>query len=271
MHTSSSTSGATATDANVEGGRSVGPQLTQATLERGPTGFGIGLFGPGSDEPRNGVFISRSEHPNVAVGSRVFSINGTAMARATQQEAVDFVRTSSQMTLVLGANAGHAGGSSSSGSTSHSQVHSGGESANACSGGVTVARREPGRLAEEHMPEMCAQDNATQEAVVILQKPLGLKYRSRHVVDVTPGGNADRSGKIEVGMTIVAVNGQDCTALPHSKINDMLKLESGLEPTGTVRLRFSKVRLTTQSTLLFAGSCSGAALHHRSSLRCSRL
>ena len=93
----------------------------------------------------------------------------------------------------------------------------------------------------ETLEVMCAQDNQVQETDVILQRPFGLQFTFRHVVAVTPGGNADQSGKVEVGMTVVAVNGQDCTAMAHSKIKEMIKLMLGLEPTGAVRLRFSKV------------------------------
>ena len=124
-----------------------------------------------------------------------------------------------------------------------------------------------GALSAEQLMTMCQQDNETQEIDVILQKPFGLKYRHRHVVEVTPGGNADRTGKIEVGMTIVAVNGEDCTAKSNNQINGMIKLVSGSDPTGAVRLRFSKV----MSMLRFVGSCSrgGTDVVAQSVRRCS--
>ena len=74
--------------------------------------------------------------------------------------------------------------------------------------------------------------------VVVLAAPLGMTIHHNRIVYIEPGGNADASGKVSIGMAIKAVNGKSCHGMARADIKGLVK--AALQG-GRISIRLSKV------------------------------
>ena len=211
----------------------------RVTLAKGPGGFGFGILGPpdtatddtpGSQQPRDGIYISSSRHESVTVGWRLLQVNGADLKRATKQECVDIIRQSGKtIALIIAAPlpveapAPPRPPPAQQRPPNHSPpLHA---QAQASLPSPEGAPASPTRRRSKH----------GQRDVVISRTPaeagqrLGMNMRSYHGVQgtwisgITPSGVIGRTNDVQVGDVIFAINGKPMLDAPHQDVLAELK------------------------------------------------
>ena len=77
--------------------------------------------------------------------------------------------------------------------------------------------------------------------VVVLNAPLGIRFKHNRITGVVQGGNADASGQVSIGMAILAVNTQSCRGMSQSDIMGLIKAQGGQR----IYLQLGKVGLNS--------------------------